>query len=75
MICSLEMLQTETVKKKKVLVGNNYPLELIYKVIKLHDDNCRKPKLFGQQKFLTVHKLIWVTHLVYFKGRTSTINL
>ena len=57
MICSPEMLKTETEKIKKILVGNGYPLELINRVIKSHDDNRRKPKLFGPEKFPAVLKL------------------
>ena len=51
------MLQTETEKIKKILGGNSYPIELIKKVIKLHDDNRMKPKLFGLEKFPAVLKL------------------
>ena len=32
-------------------------MELINRVIKLHDINCRKPKLFGPEKFSAVLKL------------------
>ena len=39
---------------------NGYPLELIKRVIKLHDENCRKPKLFGPDKFPAVHKLTYL---------------
>jgi len=39
LICSPEMLQTETDKIKKTLAGNGCPLELINRVIKSHDDN------------------------------------
>ena len=57
MICSPEMLQTETEKIQKILVGNGYPLELINRVIKSHDDNRSKPKLIGPEKFPAVLKL------------------
>ena len=57
MICSPEMLKTETEKIKKILVGNGYPLELINRVIKLYDDKRGKPKLFGPDKYPAVLKL------------------
>ena len=57
MICSPEMLKTETEKIKKILVGNGYPLELINRVIKSYDDKRGKPKLFGPDKYPAVLKL------------------
>ena len=54
MNCSPEMLKTKTDKIKKILAGNGYPLELIKRVIKFHDDNQLKPKLFGPEKFPAV---------------------
>ena len=57
MICSPEMLKTETDKIQKILVKIGYPLELINIVIKSHDNNRRKPKLFGPEKFPAVLKL------------------
>ena len=57
MICFPEILKTETDKIKKILAGNGYPLKLINRVIKSHDDNRKKPKLFGPEKFPAVLKL------------------
>ena len=57
MICSPELLHSESEKIKYILVINGYLLEFIKRVIKLHDENCRKLKLFGPDKFPTVLKL------------------
>ena len=57
MICSPELLHSETETIKKILIKNGYPLELISRVIKSHDENCRRPKLFGPDKFSAVLKL------------------
>ena len=51
------MFHFETEKIKEILVGNDYPLELIKRVIKSPDDNRKKPKLFGPEKFPAVLKL------------------
>ena len=57
MICSRELLHTEREKVNEILVGNGYQSELIKRVIKSHDDNCRKPKMFGPEKLFAVLKL------------------
>ena len=62
-ICSPELLHTETEKIKEILVGNIYPSELIKRVIKSHDDNRRKPKLFGPENFPTVLKLPYLSNV------------
>ena len=48
-VCIFNVISNETDKIKKILAGNGYPLELINRVIKSHDDNRRKPKLFGPE--------------------------
>ena len=57
MIWSPELLYTETEKIKEIIVRNGYSLELIKRVLKSHNENRRKPKLFGLEKFLVVFKL------------------
>ena len=42
---------------------NGYPLELIKRVIKLHDENCRKPKLFTPDNFPAVSKLPYLSKI------------
>ena len=54
MICYPEILKTEIDKLKKILARNGYPLEFINRFIKSHDDNRRKPRLFGPEKFPAV---------------------
>ena len=64
------MLKTETEKIKKILVGNGYPLELIKRVIKSHNDNRRKPKLLEPKKFSAVLKLQYLGNVsLYFKRK------
>ena len=60
MICSPELLHTESTEREKineVLVGNCYPSELIRRVIQSHDDNRKKPKMFAPEKFSAVFNL------------------
>ena len=49
---------------------NGYPLELIKRVIKLHNDNRRKPKLLEPEKFPAVLKLQYLGNVsLYFKRK------
>ena len=75
MICSPELLHSKTEKIKEILVKNGYPLELIKIVIKLHNENCWKPKLFGPDKFPAVLKLPYfgkISHLLEKKVQDLT---
>ena len=57
MIFSPELLHSETEKIIEILVKNSYPLELNNRITKLHDESCRKTKLFGPDKFSAILKL------------------
>ena len=51
---------------KNILVGNGYPLELIKRVIKSYNDNCKKPKLLEPEKFPAVLKLQYLGNVLLF---------
>ena len=57
------MLQSETVKIKTILVKSGYSLESINIVIKLHDENWKKLKLFGADKLPVVLKLPYLGNI------------
>ena len=53
---------------------NGYPLELIKRVIKLHNDNRRKPKLLEPEKFPAILKLQYLGNVSLFLKESAKTN-
>ena len=60
---------------KGISIKNGYPLDLIKRVIKSHDNNLNKPQIYGPEKFPAVLKLPYIGEISHvFENKVKDLT-